>query len=212
MKLSDLKEEIDVELKIATRHSQTFMAMRLRCYRETVLALLGEQSCGHSALFSDEYLASKPSLVEALCLNEMLCSAYLGNPERVHHLSKSSLESLQQRRYSITQRSVYILFYFGLSIAAMYRTKHDPQQLRKLDYSISIVAKAEKFSEWNFKNKAALLKAELASVENDDDEADDQYDFAIAAARSSKFINEEVSMEYFNSFDAAYSFATFSSH
>jgi hypothetical protein len=84
--------------------------------------------------------------------------------------------------------------------------------LRKLDYSISIVAKAATFSEWNFNNKAALLKAELASVENDDDEADDQYDFAIAAARSSKFINEEVSMEYFNSFDAAYSFATFSSH
>ncbi|KAL3795134.1 hypothetical protein HJC23_007362 [Cyclotella cryptica] len=189
--LSNLQKEIDIELKMATHRSQTFMTMRLRFYRETVLALIGEESSGHSALLSDEYLSSNPSLVEALCLNEALCSAYLGNPERIHHLSKRYLESLQQKRYSITQRSVYIIFYFGLSTAATYRNNGDPHQLRKLDYAISIVAKAAKFSEWNFKNKASLLKAELASLEEDNDEADEQYDFAIAAARSSKFINEE---------------------
>lgn len=197
MHLSDLKKEIDIELNMAAHRSQTFMTMRLQLYRETVLSLIGEESRSHSTLFSNECSASNPSLVEALCLNEMLCAAYLGNPENINHLSNRYVESLQQKKYSITQRSVYIIFYSGLSTAATYRKNHNPQQLMQLDYSVSIVAKAAKFSEWNFKNKAALLKAELASVEDDDDEADEQYDFAIAAARSSKFINEEVSEEKF---------------
>ncbi|KAL3804864.1 hypothetical protein HJC23_006636 [Cyclotella cryptica] len=192
MNLLDLKSEIDVELSLSAHRAQTFMAMRLRCYRETIQTLIGDKSTGHSAHFGDEDLASKPSLIETQCLDEMMCSVYLGKPERIHLFSKLYLESSpKQRRNSIPQRSIYIAFYFGLSVAALYRIEQDPLELTKLDDSISIVAKAAKFSEWNFKNKVALLKAELASVEEDADEAEDQYDVAITAARSSKFIHEE---------------------
>jgi hypothetical protein len=123
-----------------------------------------------------------------------MCSAYLGSPEQNHCLSKLYEGSPQTHRSSsIPQRSVYIAFYFGISVASIYRRNPDAQLLTKLYDSILIVATAIEFSEWNFKNKVALLRAELASVQGDDDEAEDQYDVSIAAARSSKFIHEEVS-------------------
>ena len=136
--------------------------------------------------------------MEAKYLNEMMSSTYLGNPERIQRLSKH-LESSQKQIDSVAHRSIYTAFYCGLSVAATYRTKPAPQQLTKLDDSVSILSKAARFSEWNFKNKVALLKAELASVENDDYEAEIQYDVSIAAARSSKFIHEEVSIDDFKS-------------
>jgi hypothetical protein len=136
--------------------------------------------------------------MESQYLNEMMSSTYLGNPERIQRLSKH-LESSQKQIDSVIHRSIYIAFYFGLSVAATYRTKPAPQQLTKLDDSVSILAKAARFSEWNFKNKVALLKAELASVEDDDYEAEMQYDVSISAARSSKFIHEEVSRDDFKS-------------
>ncbi|KAL7484241.1 hypothetical protein ACHAW6_009888, partial [Cyclotella cf. meneghiniana] len=188
--LIDLKTEIETELSLATHRSQSLLAMRLRCFGETILALIGDESTCHSTLLNDKELTSTPSLMEAQCLNEMMSSTYLGNPERVHVLSKH-LESSQKRIDSVAHRSIYIAFYCGLSVAATYRTKPVPQQLTKLDDSVSILAKAARFSEWNFKNKVALLKAELASVECDDYEAESQYDVSIAAARSSKFIQEE---------------------
>lgn len=40
---------------------------------------------------------------------------------------------------------------------------------------------------------ASLLLAEVAVAEENDEETDNQYDFAIAAAHSLKSINEEVS-------------------
>jgi hypothetical protein len=46
-----------------------------------------------------------------------------------------------------------------------------------------------------FKNMASLLKAALASAEENDDDAHNHYDFAIAAACSLKTINEDVSEE-----------------
>lgn len=198
MNLLDLKEDIDTELSLSTHRSQTFMVMRLRCYRETILSLIGETSTGHSALFSDEDLTSKPNLIETQCLDELMCSAYLGSPEQYHCLSKLYVESPQaHRRSSIPQRSFYAAFYFGIFVASMYRKKSDAELLTKLDDSILIVATAVEFSEWNFKNKLALLRAEFASLEGDGDEAEDQYDISIAAARSSKFIHEEVSELWF---------------
>ncbi|KAL7518793.1 hypothetical protein ACHAWX_003598 [Stephanocyclus meneghinianus] len=192
MNLLDLKEDIDTELSLSTHRSQTFMVMRLRCYRETILTLIGETSTGHSALFSDEDLTSKPNLIETQCLDELMCSAYLGSPEQYHCLSKLYVESPQaHRRSSIPQRSFYAAFYFGIFVASMYRKKSDAKLLSKLDDSIFIVATAVEFSEWNFKNKLALLRAEFASLEGYGDEAEDQYDISIAAARSSKLIHEE---------------------
>eukprot|EP00804_Cyclotella_cryptica_P005176 CCRYP_014234-RA/>CCRYP_014234-RA protein AED:0.05 eAED:0.05 QI:231/0.75/0.4/1/0.75/0.6/5/82/1366 len=189
--LLELKKENETELGLATHRSQSLLAMRLRSFGETILTLIGDESTRHSALFSDEELTSTPSLMEALCVNEMMSSIFLGNPERIQNLSKHWESSRKEQIDSVAHRSIYIAFYCGLSRAATYRTNPDPEQLAKLDDSISIVAKAERFSEWNFKNKLALLKAELASVEDDGDEAEVQYDVAIAAARSSKFIHEE---------------------
>jgi hypothetical protein len=46
-----------------------------------------------------------------------------------------------------------------------------------------------------FKNMASLLKAELVSAEENDDDAHNQNDIAIAAACSFEQINEEASEE-----------------
>ncbi|KAL3787768.1 hypothetical protein HJC23_009819 [Cyclotella cryptica] len=189
--LLDLKEEVEIELSLATHRSQSLLAMRLRYYSDTIVKLIGDESTGRSSLCRYEDLASYPNLMEAHCLNDMMSSMYLGNPQRIQHLSKLFELSLKHTRDSVAQRSIYVAFFCGLSVAATYRAMPDQHNLTKLDDAISIVAKAATFSEWNFKNKVALLKAELASVENDNDKAEVQYDVAIAAAHSSKFIHEE---------------------
>jgi hypothetical protein len=55
---------------------------------------------------------------------------------------------------------------------------------------------------------ASLLKAELASAEENDDNVHNHYDFAIAAACSLKSINKEVSKEDFKCIDVTNSFAS----
>ena len=58
-----------------------------------------------------------------------------------------------------------------------------------------------------FKNMDSLLKAELAAAEENDAEADNQFDFEIAAAHSLKSINKDASKEDFKCVDAISSFA-----
>ena len=51
--------------------------------------------------------------------------------------------------------------------------------------------KASNFSEWNFKNKACLLKAVFCSITGKKSEAEREFDAAILLSRSSKFVHEE---------------------
>ena len=53
------------------------------------------------------------------------------------------------------------------------------------------MSRASECSDWNFKNKTSLLKAEQFSLSSDDQQAAKEYGTAIKAAQASRFIHEE---------------------
>ena len=183
--LQDFLKEIDADLE-----SSHLLPARMQFYRSTALKLIGEQPAGNALDHNKSDFANDVTLVDIWCMVEILVSTYLNNPERVFHLlsiyvSKSDSEKLMP--------AIYIPFLSGIAAAAMYRKKANEQYYEHLIQSNKIFTELASFSEWNWKNKAALLEAELASaVEDNSDKAERQYDVSIAAAQSSKFIQEEV--------------------
>lgn len=123
---------------------------------------------------------------------EIMVSTYMNNPERVLFNLLSVYQSSEGQN---PLPAINIPFLSGIAAAAMYRKKNNDaeQYLRQLVQSNKTFIKLASFSVWNWKNKAALLEAELASaVEDNSDKAERLYDVSIAAAQSSKFIQEEV--------------------
>ena len=183
--LQDFIKEIDADLE-----SSQDLPARMQFYRNTALKLIGEEPAGNALDHNKSDFVNDVTLVDIWCTVEMLVSVYLNNPERVFHLlsiyeSKSDGEKLMP--------AIYIPFLSGIAAAAMYRKKANEQYYEHLIQSNKIFTELASFSEWNWKNKAALLEAELASaVEDNSDKAERQYDVSIAAAQSSKFIQEEV--------------------
>lgn len=94
----------------------------------------------------------------------------------------------------------------------MHWNKWDLKQSRTLEYSLSLDTlyiercPAAKFLEWSVKNETDIVKAELASAEENDDETETQFDLAIAAAHSLKFVPEVVTAKDFKCTDFAASF------
>ena len=185
--LQDFKREIDADLK-----SSQIFAARLQLYRNTALKLIGGEPEGDASDHNKSDFVNDMTLVDIWCMCEIMVSTYMNNPERVLFNLLSVYQSSEGQN---PLPAIYIPFLSGIAAAAMYRKKtNDAEQyLRQLVQSNKTFIKLASFSVWNWKNKAALLEAELASaVEDNSDKAERLYDVSIAAAQSSKFIQEEV--------------------
>lgn len=186
--LAKMKSEIEAAMQKAT----PIIVNRLQFYYEKTLALIGEDSTINESNQSHSDFVSDATLFEAQCLNEMTTYTYLGNPERVQQLSAHWGSIQGQKSVQLPLPAIYIPFYCGLAAAQLYRKNQEEAELKTLNDSIEMLERVASFSQWNYKNKAFLLSAELASIE-DNGEAEHMYNVSIEAAKSSRFVQEEVS-------------------
>ncbi|KAL3797956.1 hypothetical protein HJC23_013194 [Cyclotella cryptica] len=124
----------------------------------------------------------------------MMSSLFSGHFDRVNFLAKKWEALSDKNNLKVPIRAIYVVFYNGLATTRMYRMKgfKFPQPLRHIAQNLlPVLAKAEKSSQWNFKSKSSILKAEYLSLTSKKDKAELEYATAISSARSSKFIHEE---------------------
>lgn len=82
-------------------------------------------------------------------------------------------------------------FYEGIASLSLARDTHEQKYQRAGEACLKLMVKLETLSEWNFGSKRLLLQAELHYLNGEIELADDSYNSSIAAARRSRFFNEE---------------------
>ncbi|KAL7478293.1 hypothetical protein ACHAW6_004062, partial [Cyclotella cf. meneghiniana] len=184
--LQSLKQELEREMKMAEHYcSFPVVGTKLQAYYEAVSALIGEKSRD----LSHQHKNSETRML-AYSYGQIMASTFLGHFERAKHMA-TVLEESRCNNQGIILIDVYVRFYHGLASIALQRRRkwrNPPKNTEKL---IEVVQNASVCSEWNFKNKVSLLMAEKFSLCLQDSEAEVEYDVAISAAQSSKFIHEE---------------------
>lgn len=187
-----LKDEIEHDLKMAKHHSLRYLVMKLSIYYETVLTLIGDKSPSSSLRLDDEG-PERPKFdrESTFLLCRMVTSAYFGYFERVKSMARKWELSIDAHSRMVNLRVIYISFYYGLSMISLQRRKRSKNMPEKINTLLDVLKSAADLSEWNFKNKASLLKAEKHSFCLENSEAEIEYETSIAAAKSSKFIQEE---------------------
>ena len=209
-----LKKDIEHHLKLAAQHSQGQLRSNLLMYHEIVQRLIGNDR--DESLSGEE---DSPAWEESEAILQIFLSFYLGHMERVYfkaklweeqgepmlvrfahllfcyfnHPYKAYLPLQHFKTQKPPRRSIYIHFFSGLASASLNsKGKSDSQRhLSNLSRALSILEKASNFSEWNFKNKASLLKAVFLSITGKKRKAEREFNAAILASRSSKFVHEE---------------------
>jgi hypothetical protein len=160
----------------------------MQIYYKNVLTLLGEK------LICPIQQVQGPQYEEIECIQEMMSSLFSGHFDRVNYLSKKWEALCNKNNHKEPIGAISNAFYNGLATTSMYRVKgfKFPQPLRNISQRLlPVLAKAEECSQWNFKTKASILKAEYLSLMAKKDKAEYEYEIAISSARSSKFIHEE---------------------
>ncbi|KAL3784136.1 hypothetical protein HJC23_005794 [Cyclotella cryptica] len=187
--LSKLKNDLEVHLTSANKHSQLNLLANLVIIHEVVSKLIG-----------DEEAKSFPDLEQHPLPNEdlrhsldMFSSFYLGHAERVHYKSKlwEKIEDDEKRKVPI--RFICTAFLSGMASFRLYSYGRKDSQIhiKNLEKSLSILEKASAFSEWNYKNKYLLLNAANLSIADTKLNAENEFDAAILDSKSSKFVHEE---------------------
>lgn len=187
--LLTLKTEIEFYLKLAQQYSLAHFEGFMQMYYKNVLTLIGEKS------IDLEQHIQGPQYEEAECIQDMMASLFSGHFGRVNYLAKKWELSSENIKLKVPVRAISVAFYSGLATTILYRTKgfksKQPLQNAVWKKMLPVLAKAEEFSQWNFKHKVSILKAEYLSVVSKREEAELEYENAISSARSSKFIHEE---------------------
>ncbi|KAL7482010.1 hypothetical protein ACHAW6_007699 [Cyclotella cf. meneghiniana] len=181
-----LKIDIANYLQLAGQYAQKQLQCNLLMMKENVSRLIGDETV------QDE--KDIPAWEECEFCLEMMTSFYLGHMERVYHKSKLWEELDHSVKKNMPPRVIYIAFFSGLASASLYSygKKNSQRHLSNIAKSVSILENAMSFSEWNFKNKACLLRAVLLAVTDGNDvEIGSEFDCAILASRSSNFVHEE---------------------
>lgn len=206
-----LKIDIANYLQLAGQYAQKQLQCNLLMMKENVSRLIGDETV------QDE--KDIPAWEECEFCLEMMTSFYLGHMERVYHKSKlwEELDHSVKKNVrgfvasliatcvhdllkicallpKMPPRVIYIAFFSGLASASLYSygKKNSQRHLSNIAKSVSILENAMSFSEWNFKNKACLLRAVLLAVTDGNDvEIGSEFDCAILASRSSNFVHEE---------------------
>lgn len=188
--LKFLKQEVISQLNRENQNSQKAFTPYLLIFQDTLSVLVGDQKALSPTMEAD--LIDKRSNTVPLdyldCLSHLrvISSYWLGQYERAKHYAEKKIGKGRVQFRIITSE-----FYYGLSLIGMFRRKHKNALVRRVKKSLTIVKDAAKNSQWNFENKAFLLKAELASISDKDEDAVDMYEKAIEGAKRSKFIHEE---------------------
>jgi hypothetical protein len=190
--LIDVKEEIEHEMKMIEHvHSAPdsgMLGMRYKIVYHRVLTLIGDDPSNSSRDIDDWYFDHDV----AYLVNQMFTEIFFGHYERANYMAEQC-KKLVDKRVMNNFRALYLNFYWGLSMIGVLRKKGSKSKtmLQKIRVCSKIVSRASECSDWNFKNKTSLLKAEQFSLSSDDKEAAKEYDTAIKAAQASRFIHEE---------------------
>lgn len=94
---------------------------------------------------------------------------------------------------TVFPRKIAKLFFFGL-IGFSFARKYPEEREDWEEVGNNALAQFEKWAEnsdWNFKNKLNLLMAERYFLQDNQQNAFEQYDSAIKVARDHKFVHEE---------------------
>ncbi|KAL3799465.1 hypothetical protein HJC23_013920 [Cyclotella cryptica] len=183
-----LKAEIEFYLNTAKQHSLTAMEVLMQIYYKTVLTLIGEQCIGYVS----HYQCAQYEDIE--CTQEMMSSLFSGHFDRVTYLAKKWEALNNKNKLKGPLGVISVAFYSGLATTSMYRTKgfKFPQPLRHISQRLlPVLTTAEECSQWNFKTKASILRAEYLSLTAKKDKAEHAYGVGISSAQSSRFIHEE---------------------
>lgn len=183
-----LKVEIEFYLKLAQQHAMTAMKALMQIYYQNVLTLIGEQLIGPV----EQIHGTQCEEIEYT--QEMMSSLFSGHFDRVNYLSRKWEALCNKNNHKEPIGAISAAFYNGVAMTSMYRVKgfKFPQPLRNISQRLlPVLAKAEECSQWNFKTKASILRAEYFSLMAKKDKAEYEYAIAISSARSSKFIHEE---------------------
>eukprot|EP00804_Cyclotella_cryptica_P010062 CCRYP_020488-RA/>CCRYP_020488-RA protein AED:0.04 eAED:0.04 QI:1274/1/0.66/1/1/1/3/40/1007 len=184
-----LKRDIGNYLKLASQHAQRQLRCNLLMMNKVVSSLIGD---GREECSADEkdILAWEESEFSL----EMMTSFYLGHMERVCHKSKLWEDLDDSMKKKVPFRVIYIAFFSGLASASLYSygKKNSQRHLSNVAKSLAILEKAANFSKWNFENKASLLRATMLAITAEDDAViQSEFNRAILASQSSKFVHEE---------------------
>jgi predicted ATPase len=113
-------------------------------------------------------------------------------------MAESCGEIAQQVKFCSASEWIIETFYMGLAAAAILQRQAVPNttdvgrwQGMATESLDSLTKWADEGSEWNFRHKADLLKAEIAVGTGDIDTAVSSFQSAIMGARNSCYINEE---------------------
>ncbi|KAL3791816.1 hypothetical protein HJC23_002447 [Cyclotella cryptica] len=184
-----LKRDIGNYSKLATQYAQKQLRCNLLMMNKIVSRLIGDDREECSADEKDI-----PAWEESEFSLEMMTSFYLGHMERVCHKSKLWEDLDDSMKKKVPFRVIYIGFFSGLASASLYSygKKNSQRHLSNVAKSLEILEKAANFSVWNFKNKASLLRATMLAITAEDDAViQSEFNRAILASRSSKFVHEE---------------------
>jgi hypothetical protein len=190
--LIDVKEEIEHEMKMIEHdHSSPnsgMLGMRYKIVYHRVLTLIGDDQLNSfqgidSSVFDHDV---------AYVMNQLFTEIYFGHYERANYIAEQC-KKLVDKQAMNNFRALNLNFYWGLSMIGILRKRgsNSRKVLQKFKVCSDTLSRASEYSDWNFKNKASLLKAEQFSLSSDDKKAAKEYDTAIKAAQASRFIHEE---------------------
>jgi hypothetical protein len=192
--LIDVKEEIEHEMKMIEHdHSSPvsgMLGMRYKIIYQKVLILIGDDPSNSSRdIHIDDWYFDHDV---AYLVNQMFTETYFGHYERANYMAEQC-KKLVDKRVMNNFRALYLNFCWGLSMIGVLRKRGSKSKtiLQKIRVCSNTMSRASECSDWNFKNKASLLKAEQFSLSSDDKKAVKEYDTAIKAAQASRFIHEE---------------------
>eukprot|EP00804_Cyclotella_cryptica_P017299 CCRYP_019577-RA/>CCRYP_019577-RA protein AED:0.24 eAED:0.25 QI:0/0.5/0/1/1/1/3/0/813 len=170
-----LKRDIANYLKLAGQYAQKQLQCNLLMMNAMVLRLIGDEEEIVQTLQDEKDI---PAWEECEFCLDMMTSFYLGHMERVYHKSKLWEELVDSVKKKMPPRVIYIAFFSGLASASLYSygKKNSQRHLSKIAESLSVLENAATFSD---------IGAE------EDVEIRAEFDSAILASRSSKFVHEE---------------------
>lgn len=152
--LLELKEEIDIDMKMAKHDLLPILGMKSQlCYQAVSNLIDGKlttsKDIDRAGLYDPE---------GAYILSRVITLTFLGYFERAKHLvDDEGLKRSTGLKKSIPMfHACYIYFFYGISSIGLCRRKklkHLPQKLKKIS---DVLENAGGFSEWNFRNKASL--------------------------------------------------------
>ena len=189
-KLTLLLKEIDYYLHMLETYNNEGARTFLLIYRKTVSMLIdkGDATSIGANVDAGEGDALPQVVLDMVNVNGTIQSYWLGYKERCCHFAQKCFDSLPSpgRKYRVV-----VLFYYGLTLIDMLKTKTSTRKQREIREIIDSMRVAVSHADSNFRNKLELLQAEQYALVGHHTQAVTAYDAAIASAEKREFIHEQ---------------------